>query len=122
MAFAPVSYYASYRWTPVVETEIGRNCSLHTNVCVQFMVCCVLLTAHSPVRTIHAALCTRVLLNLRAAAARSSGIDVDDYSRNTTLQFHHNSMSEALLPRSHNFSREPRDAEHYELQTITTLS
>ncbi|KAI0708124.1 hypothetical protein C8T65DRAFT_650696 [Cerioporus squamosus] len=41
-----------------------------------------------PLRVIHSALCTRVLLNLRRASTQSSdGIDTDDVDRHTVLAF-----------------------------------
>ena len=44
-----------------------------------------------PLRVIHSALCTRVLLNLRHASSRTAeGINTDEVSRRTaTLVFHH---------------------------------
>ncbi|EJF64314.1 hypothetical protein DICSQDRAFT_53677, partial [Dichomitus squalens LYAD-421 SS1] len=42
-----------------------------------------------PLRAVHSALCTRVVLNLRKAAARMSDMSLDDFTRQTTLQFDH---------------------------------
>ena len=38
---------------------------------------------------VHSALCTRVLLNLRKAASRTSGLAAEDFSKRTTLRFDH---------------------------------
>ncbi|TBU42337.1 hypothetical protein BD309DRAFT_991780 [Dichomitus squalens] len=49
-----------------------------------------------PLRVVHSALCTRVLLNLRKAAARSSGQTLDGYTdRQTTLAFDHTSTGQS---------------------------
>ncbi|KAI0746366.1 hypothetical protein C8Q80DRAFT_768160 [Daedaleopsis nitida] len=40
-----------------------------------------------PLRVVHSALCTRVLLNLRKAAADMSGVSLDEYTRHTTMAF-----------------------------------
>ena len=45
------------------------------------MTCC------RPVRAIHSALCTRVLLNLRAAAAQTSELPTTTYVKVTALAF-----------------------------------
>ncbi|TBU59507.1 hypothetical protein BD310DRAFT_408599 [Dichomitus squalens] len=45
--------------------------------------------AQLPLRALHSALCTRVVLNLRKAAARMSDMSLDDFTRQTTLQFDH---------------------------------
>ena len=45
------------------------------------------MTRFRPVRAIHSALCTRVLLNLRAAAARSSELPTTTFARVTALAF-----------------------------------
>ncbi|KAI1789443.1 hypothetical protein LXA43DRAFT_974278 [Ganoderma leucocontextum] len=42
-----------------------------------------------PLRVVHSALCTRVLLNLRKAAARVSRTDVGDFTIQTTVAFAH---------------------------------
>ena len=45
-----------------------------------------------PLRVVHSALCTRVLLNLRKAAAQFPGETLDDSShQQTTLEFYHTS-------------------------------
>ncbi|KAI0701606.1 hypothetical protein C8Q76DRAFT_234919 [Earliella scabrosa] len=41
-----------------------------------------------PLRVVHSALCTRVFLNLRKAAARTSGVTLGDFTvRETSLAF-----------------------------------
>ena len=40
-----------------------------------------------PLRVVHSALCTRVLLNLRKAAARGSRTEVGDFTIQTTVAF-----------------------------------
>ncbi|KAI0360728.1 hypothetical protein OH77DRAFT_1418724 [Trametes cingulata] len=40
-----------------------------------------------PHRAVHSTLCSRVLLNLRAAAARSSGLSLDDFNKASCLAF-----------------------------------
>ena len=45
------------------------------------------LRTRRPSRAVHSVLCTRVLLNLRAAAARSSALDLDDFTQVTPIVF-----------------------------------
>lgn len=40
-----------------------------------------------PHRAVHSTLCSRVLLNLRRAAAATSGLSLDDFNRRTQLAF-----------------------------------
>ncbi|KAI0826668.1 hypothetical protein BC628DRAFT_1319918 [Trametes gibbosa] len=40
-----------------------------------------------PHRAVHSTLCSRVLLNLRAAAARSSGLSLDDFNKRSHIAF-----------------------------------
>ena len=42
-----------------------------------------------PLRVVHSALCTRVLLNLRKAAGRVSRTDAGDFTIQTTVAFAH---------------------------------
>lgn len=45
------------------------------------------LTSRRPHRAIHSTLCSRVLLNLRKAAARSSGVSWDEFNKRSELAF-----------------------------------
>ena len=50
---------------------------------------CSALDARRPLRVVHSALCTRVLINLRKAAVQPSGMRLDDFTQHTTLAFDH---------------------------------
>ena len=42
-----------------------------------------------PLRVVHSALCTRVLLNLRKAASATTGATLNSYEKQATLVFDH---------------------------------
>ena len=48
-----------------------------------------LIRLRRPVRAIHSALCTRVLLNLRKVAAKSSSLPLSEFTQVTQIAFEH---------------------------------
>ncbi|KAI1798342.1 hypothetical protein LXA43DRAFT_979923 [Ganoderma leucocontextum] len=63
---------------------------------------------HRPLRTVHSALCTRVLINLRKAAVCTSGTTMGEFTMDTTLVFR---SVDAMLP-----SPETEEPRHYASQ------
>ncbi|KAI0635118.1 hypothetical protein C8Q77DRAFT_1106044 [Trametes polyzona] len=61
--------------------------SIANLICMKIAPVWVSSVLQLPHRAMHSTLCSRVLLNLRKAAARSSGLSLDDFNRRSHLVF-----------------------------------